>query len=119
MATCVDVSGSGYPDSHNGAAVTPLEGKSLLPVLAGGSREGHDHLCWEHEGNRGVRQGDWKIVSDYPGGFGLFNLAVDRTETTNLARQNPDKARELAQLHQAWSARVGVRPWNPVWAMQT
>ena len=32
----------------------------------------------------------------------LYDLAKDPSETTNLAAKQPDKARELVQLHQTW-----------------
>ena len=70
MATCVDVAGAEYPEEFEGNAITPLEGKSLLPVFEGKTRAGHEAIFWEHEGNRAVRQGKWKLVSRYPGRLG-------------------------------------------------
>ena len=35
MATCVEVGGTTYPTSFHGKLITPLEGKSLIPVFAG------------------------------------------------------------------------------------
>jgi len=119
MTTCLDMAGAEYPQEHAGRRITPLEGKSLSPVFETGSREPHQAIYWEHEGNRAVRQGDWKIVSDYPGGWQLYNLAEDRTELNNLARKNPAKLKELAALYKGWADRVGVLPWNPAWAVLT
>ncbi len=111
MATCVDAAGGEYPKTHGGKAVTPLEGKSLLSVFLDGRREGHDALFWEHEGNRAVRQGKWKLVSARGGSWELYDLEADRTELNNVIEAHPEKARELEALYRAWAERCGVQPW--------
>src|SRR5207249_97578 len=65
MATCVDVAGASYPQRVGDQAITPLEGKSLVPAFANRSLE-RDALYWEHEGNRAMRVGDWKLVAKGP-----------------------------------------------------
>ena len=47
----------------SGVTIQPLEGKSLVPILAGKQRAGYQSLFWEHEGNRALRQGKWKLVA--------------------------------------------------------
>ena len=118
MATCLDAAGTDYPAIHNGNGIKPLEGKSLRPVFETGAREGHEAIFWEHEGNRAVRQGQWKLVSRYDkpqathGDWQLYDLQADRTETNNLAQSNPDKAKQLADLYQQWAGRADVVPWD-------
>jgi len=112
MATCLDVAGAEYPKTHNGNPITPLEGQSLLPILRGGQRRGHEAIYWEHEGNRAVRQGNWKLVSRHPGNWELYDLAADRTEMNNLAAKNPAKVKELTGLYEVWAQRAGVVPWD-------
>ena len=56
-ATCVDLAGADYPKRVGDVAVTPLEGKSLVPAFAGRPID-RDAIFWEHEGNRAVRAGD-------------------------------------------------------------
>jgi len=111
MATCVDAAGTEYPKTHKGKTVTPLEGKSLVPIFRTGKRAGHDAIFWEHEGNRAVRQGQWKLVSAHGGSWELYDLEADRTELNNLIEKHPDKARELERLYQAWAQRCHVQPW--------
>jgi len=108
MATCADVGQAAYPETFRDQSITPLEGKSLLPIFQGKQRQGHDVLYWEHEGNRAVRQGKWKLVSAYPRNWELYDLEADRTELHNLAAEHPDKVREMANLYKAWAARCGV-----------
>jgi hypothetical protein len=57
-----------------------------------------------------VREGVWKLVENYEdGGSELYNLAEDIGETTNLANQQPDRARELRGKLAAWRIRVGAQ----------
>lgn len=112
MATCVDVAGATYPSTYQGNSIKPLEGKSLLPILEGKQRQGHEALYWEHEGNRAVRQGKWKLVSKYPDTWELYDLEADRTEMNNLGGKNPDKLQELVRLYERWAERCNVVPWS-------
>ncbi|MFN5804461.1 MAG: arylsulfatase, partial [Opitutia bacterium] len=111
MATCVELSGADYPREFAGQKILPMEGVSLTPVLAGRILDRPAPVFWEHEGNRAVRIGDWKLVSKHPGGWELYDIQSDRTETADLAAAQPERVREMAALWDAWAARVGVRPW--------
>ena len=54
-------------------------------------------LWWQHEGNKALRVGDLKIVAagkDSP--WELYNLANDRSESTNLATQQPQDLERMA-----------------------
>ena len=113
MATCCDVSGAAYPKTCKGAAILPLEGKSLVPVFETGKREGHDAIYWEHEGNRAVRAGQWKLVARAKGGAGkweLYDVEKDRTELHDLAAQRPDLVKDLSAQWDAWAQRAFVLP---------
>jgi len=112
MATCIDVAGVAYPKTYKANKITPLVGKSLDPIFKGNMREGHDAIFWEHEGNRAVRAGQWKIVSKFPGDWELYNIDADRSELNNLADKKPKKVRELAAKYDAWAARSHVVPWK-------
>ena len=111
MATCVDLAGATYPREHNGNAVQPMEGVSLAPAFSGKPIARPQPLFWEHEGNRAIRSGEWKLVSKHPGGWELYNINTDRTEMNDLAAQQPERVKEMAALWDAWAKRVGVMPW--------
>lgn len=112
MATCLDVAGVAYPKTYKGKDVTPLEGKSLLPIFEGKQRKGHDAIYWEHEGNRAVREGKWKLVSRFPDQWELYDLEADRTEMKDLASAQPARVKRMAAMYEVWAARVGVVPWK-------
>jgi arylsulfatase A-like enzyme len=111
MATCLEVAGVPYPQTYAGREITPLEGKSLLPIFQGKQREPHEMICWEHEGNSAVRQGKWKLVSCHPDYWELHDMEADRTELNDLADQQPERVREMAALYERWAKRLGVEPW--------
>lgn len=109
MATCLDLAGGTYPKSYKGKNIVPTEGVSLVPLFKGKSWKGHEALFFEHEGNRAVRQGDWKLVSDYPANqWQLYNLKADRTELQDLAGKQPQRVKEMESMYTAWAKRAGV-----------
>ena len=111
MATCLDVAGIEYPKTYKGRELVPLEGKSLLPILRGKDRQEHEAIYWEHEGNRAVRQGKWKLVAAHGQPWELYDLQADRTELDNLADKYPEKVEQFKATYQSWAQRCGVLPW--------
>jgi len=111
MATCVDLGGGSYPQELNGNTIQPMEGVSLAPVFKGGPLKRPQPLFWEHEGNRAIRNDDWKLVSKHPGPWELYDMAADRTEMNNLATQQPERVQAMAAQWDTWAKRVGVMPW--------
>lgn len=108
MATCCELAGTQYPETFHGEEILPLEGKSLLPVFQGRSRDEHPIIYWEHSKNRAVRQGQWKLVSVKDGKWELYDLEADRTELNDLTQRYPEKVKELNSLYHAWAERWGV-----------
>lgn len=111
MATCVDLAGAKYPLEFDGQAIQPMEGVSLTAAFAGESLNRPQPIFWEHEGNRAIRMGDWKLVSKHPGDWELYDFSVDRTEMRDLAAQQPERVKEMSAIWDAWADRVGVLPW--------
>jgi arylsulfatase A-like enzyme len=109
MATLLNVAGVDYPESYQGRIIPPLEGFSMLPTFENKPHQ-REVLYWEHEGNRAVRMGKWKLVSDYPGEWELYDMEEDRTELNNLAVKYPGVVKELNDLYFDWAERCGVMP---------
>ena len=54
-----------------------------------------------------IHSGDWKLMEYLEDGhLELYNLRNDIGETKNLAKENPDKAKELLARLVAWRAEV-------------
>jgi arylsulfatase len=111
MATCVDLGGGAYPRDYRGQAIQPMEGVSLAPAFSGKPLGRPQPIFWEHEGNRAVRDGDWKLVSKHPGPWELYNMADDRSEMHDLASVHPERVEAMGTQWQQWADRVGVQPW--------
>ena len=91
------------------AEITPLEGKSLVPAFA--DKPLDRDLFWEHEGNRAVRSGDWKLVAKHGGGWELYDISKDRIESINLAAEHPERVKQLVAKYESWAKRADVAPW--------
>jgi arylsulfatase len=116
MATCVDVGGAKYPLEFHGHKITPMEGRSLVPAFDNRAID-REAIFWEHEGNRAIRVGDWKLVAKGPAGaWELYDLKADRTEMHDLAGKHPEKVKELIAKWEAWAKRAKVIPW--IWEPQ-
>ena len=42
----------------------------------------------------------------------LYDMAADRTELKNRAKDEPQRVREMIARYDAWAQRCGVLPWN-------
>jgi arylsulfatase len=97
VPTILEATGGKRRQRWNGQPVPTAPGNSLVPLFAKDGTVEHDSLWWLHEGNRALRVGDWKIVAagkDSP--WELYDLSSDRSEAKNLAREMPERVRELS-----------------------
>lgn len=94
MATLLEVSGTEYPEEKG---LQPLQGKSLLPLIQGAERAGHEELYFVFNNCRALRRGHWKVVSFYGNPWELYYMDTDRFEQHDLAGEHPDLAKELSQ----------------------
>ncbi|MBE0655669.1 MAG: sulfatase-like hydrolase/transferase, partial [Bacteroidales bacterium] len=126
MPTLVELTGAEYPEAYRDSTILPFEGISLIPVLKGEITEpDREPIFWEHEGNRAIRKGDWKLVSrfDYssnqPFDWELYNILDDRTESKDLSRSHPEKTQELITLYSEWAAKCNVIPFEEILAKRS
>jgi arylsulfatase A-like enzyme len=109
-----------------------LDGVSLVPLLRQSGTPGPRALFWHypHYSNQGgfpgaaVRVGDYKLLERFEDGqVHLYDLKDDLGERNDLAKQMPEKVRDMrAQLHD-WYREVdakflrpkegGPQPWRP------
>jgi len=109
MATCLDLSGS-----KSAADVPKPEGVSLRPAFTCKPIERTQPIFWEHEGNKAMRSGKWKLVAKHNKPWELYDIDADRVESYDLSAREPERVNELSAAWDAWSKRVGVRPWEEV-----
>lgn len=113
LPTFLELAGVDYPAFNNGHDVKPLEGFSLTPTFMDRPHN-REALYWEHEGNRAVRKSKWKLVSEFPGDWELYDMERGRTELDDVVNGNPEIVRELEGLYNEWSERCNVAPWSEI-----
>ena len=89
-------------------AERPLDGVSLAPVLLDGKTLDRPAMFWEFQDAVAMRDGPWKYIAgenDFAGP-GLFNLADDLGEQTNLASKFPDRTKSMAEAVAKWLQEV-------------
>ncbi|MFK7982706.1 MAG: sulfatase-like hydrolase/transferase [Saprospiraceae bacterium] len=124
MATCVDVGGGTYPTTYNNQPIQPMEGKSLVPAF-NQQDLARAAIYWEHEGNRAVRMGKWKLISKASKkhsfiwdktedlalkNWELFDMEKDRTEMHDIAGEHPELVQKMAAMWLAWGKRTKAIP---------
>jgi arylsulfatase len=112
MATACDVTGAVYPSAFNGRRILPAEGVSLVPAFAGQPLHRVKPLFWEHEGNRALRSGPFKLVMKYKGPWELYNIDDDRTEQHNIIDKFPAMRDHLIRQWNDYAATAFVDDWT-------
>ncbi|MDA0818219.1 MAG: arylsulfatase [Planctomycetota bacterium] len=108
MATVVDVAGADYPTTHDSHAIEPMEGVSLVPLLDQQPFERRHPIFFNHEDNRAVRDGPWKLVALKGQPWELYDMQTDRTELHDLAAQHPDLVAKMSDQYEDWARRTHV-----------
>lgn len=103
VPTVLEVAKITKPTEWNGEPIPPAPGRSLAGAFERDVTIERDYLWWLHEGNRAIRVGDWKLVAARDEPWELYDLSRDRAESNDLAKQHPEKVRELEA---AWNQRV-------------
>jgi arylsulfatase len=117
LPTCAEAAGADPPRQVNGHDVLPAEGMSLIGLFRGFQDESRPIpasrkvLYWEHEGNRAVREGNWKLVGLHSKPWELYDIVADRSEMHDFAAAQPERVKEMAAKYDAWATRCNVRPW--------
>lgn len=110
MATCIDVAQTSYPAERAGNKIVPLQGVSLKPLFSGKEIKRPQPIFWEHEENRAIREGKWKLVAKAGKPWELYDMESDRTEMHDLSAQQADRVREMAAKWDEYAARSNVLP---------
>jgi len=121
--TLLDLAGLTQPAAYKGREILPIQGRSIVPVLANEAaevRKPSEPVGTELFFRRALRKGDWKAVylpksagaysrdGGAEGTWQLFNLAVDPAESKDLAAREPEKLRELVADWDAYAREKGV-----------
>jgi arylsulfatase A-like enzyme len=106
FSTIAAVTHSGLPKDR------VYDGVDLVDVV-NNNKEAHQNLYWRSGDAKAIRSGDWKlIISGKTHETWLYNLAKDKSETTDLASKNPEKVKELQTALQNWEKGL-IKPLWP------
>lgn len=142
LPTFAALAGVSYPKTFKGRAITAAAGRSLVPTF-NNKTISRKALFWEHEMNRAVRMGKWKLVAtgalsdgkytiadvmqpDPPkhgkwkyystNKWELYDMEKDRTELHDLALRHPEIVKQMAAMWQQYALSTHVFP--APWALQ-
>jgi arylsulfatase len=99
LPTLAEIAGAEIPTAFPEREPTPLAGTSLTPILAGEKWESRPPIHLLYESDRGLRDGDWKLVSFKSQPWELYDISKDRTELNNLAAAEPARVKAMSK---AW-----------------
>ncbi len=95
LPTLAEIAGGSIPNQWAGRELRPVSGVSLKPILDGGKLDSRPPIHLLFSQDRGLRDGDWKLVSFQSEAWELYNLANDRTELHNLADSEPERVKAM------------------------
>jgi arylsulfatase A-like enzyme len=130
MPTVLEAAGIGAPELIDGIVQQPIDGASLLPLLAdAGAPARRRTQYFEMLGSRAIYHDGWKATTDHvgpqlsierervPGSheleqdhWALFDLDADFAESQDVGDQHPDRLRALIELWWAEAGRNNVLP---------
>ena len=122
LPTLADIVAASPPVSWPGREPSPLAGVSLRPVFDAATPPARPPIHLLFGTDRGLRDGEWKIVSFRGQPWELYNLARDRTELHDLAGEHPEiLTRMVAEWHRmtAEVLQAPPRERSPVAATAT
>lgn len=117
VPTLLELAGVAHPNSYEGRKVSPLMGKSMLPLLHENESRLHEPdttFGWELHGQEALRIGQWKALRLPPpfgvGKWELFDLKADPGETMDLSAAEAERLEKMIVAHQRYAEGVGVVP---------
>jgi arylsulfatase len=105
MPTILDLAGVAHAEEFGGRAVLPLQGRSVLDLLAGRAEVPYpeaSRVGYELFGLKAYFDGDWKILWMPPpfgsGEWELYNLEDDPAEMNNLGVRHPERLEQMVAM---------------------
>jgi arylsulfatase len=112
MPTLLEITGTQYPKSYHGHELVPLQGRSFAPAFHGQPLHRSGPLFFTLQGNRAIRDERWKLVQNWDQPWRLYDMSVDRSETTDLASSRPELVWKMAAQWDTWASNSFVDPWT-------
>jgi arylsulfatase A-like enzyme len=102
LPTVVDLAG-GKTTTDTVEGAPPVAGRSLAAALQKDGGAAHAFLYFNHNANRALRVGNWKVISTGTGvptatawrDWELYDMSKDRCEMVNLAGQQLERVKQM------------------------
>jgi arylsulfatase A-like enzyme len=116
MPTFLELANTRHPGTtYKGREVYPMQGRSLIPIIAGDAksvRTDEDWIGAEVFDRRSITQGDWKLLLMEPpwgnGEWELYNLKNDPAEQHDLAASETNRLRAMIELWKQYESENGI-----------
>jgi arylsulfatase len=108
LPTFADIAEATIPAAFPGREPSPLAGISLAPIIAGGEITARPPIHLLFASDRGLRDGDWKLVSFQSQPWELYHMPTDRTENHNVAAQHPEMVARMSNQWHDMAANILV-----------
>lgn len=99
LPTVSEITGIPIPETFPDREPRQVSGVSFDSILKGNNPSERPPIHLAYGSDRGLRDGDWKIVSFQSQPWELYHIANDRTELNDLAKENPEI---LSKLVEKW-----------------
>ena len=118
VPTILEITGVKAGATYRGIDVMPISGVSMKYAIDDAASPTRKKIqYYEMGGHRGIHVDGWKAVTRHTMGtsfdddvWELYHVAVDRSETNDLAASEPERLRELIALWWEEAEREGVLP---------
>lgn len=110
LPTVAEIAGARLPDAYPGRELTSLAGVSLAGIFAGQRAGARPPIHLLFASDRGLRDGEWKLVSFRSQPWELYHVATDRTELHNVASQHPEIVERMVRQWHDMTANVLMAP---------
>lgn len=119
LPTLADLAGAELPKSWPGRELEPVSGISLVPHLKGMDLKTRPPIHLLFATDRGLRDGDWKLVSFRSEPWELYNITGDRTELHDVAAEHPEIVARMSKKWHDMTENVLKAPANSNRPVQT
>lgn len=106
LPTFAEIARVNVPEKFPGREPTPLAGISLASLVAGHKTGNRPPIHLLHASDRGLRDGEWKLVSFQSQPWELYHMSTDRTEMHNVAARHPDIVQRMSKQWHDMSRNV-------------